>query len=143
MQVREVMTASVECARPDDTIASVALKMRDMDFGVMPVCGENDRILGMITDRDITTRATAGCCNPAETAVRDVMTANVIYCHDDQDVDEAADLMKRHQIRRLLVLDRNKKLVGIVSLGDLAIQTDDEEMAGATLEAVSEPTAQR
>ena len=143
MQVKEVMTRGVECVRPNDSIAAAAQKMKDLDVGALPVCGDDDRLKGMITDRDVTVRATAGCCNPGGTCVQDVMTPNVIYTFEDQDVTEAARIMKENQVRRLAVLNRDKRLVGIVSLGDLAVDTRDEELAGATLEAVSEPAEPR
>jgi CBS domain-containing protein len=139
MKVNDIMTPAVECVSPNDSISAAAQKMKDLDVGALPICGDDDRLLGMITDRDITVRATAGCCDPTNTRVRDVMTPNIIYIFDDQDVTEAAQLMKDNQVRRLPVLNRDKRLVGIVSLGDLAVDTHDEEMAGATLEAVSEP----
>ena len=139
MQVKEVMTEGVECARPDDTVAVAAQRMKDLDVGALPVCGDQDRLVGMVTDRDITVRATAGCCNPGGTRVKDVMTPDIIYVFEDQDVTEAARLMRENQVRRLVVLNRDKRLVGIISLGDLAVDTRDEELAGATLEAVSEP----
>jgi CBS domain-containing protein len=139
MRVNEIMTPAVECVSPNDSISAAAQKMKDLDVGALPICGDDDRLLGMITDRDITVRATAECCEPTSTCVRDVMTPNIVYVFDDQDVIEAAQLMKDNQIRRLPVLNRDKRLVGIVSLGDLAVDTHDEEMAGATLEAVSEP----
>jgi CBS domain-containing protein len=143
MQVKEVMTQGVECVRPDDNIAAAAQKMKDLDVGALPVCGDGDRLVGMLTDRDITVRATAGCCDPSGTCVRDAMTPDIVYVFDDQDVCEAARLMKEKQIRRLVVLNRDKRLVGIVSLGDLAVDARDEELAGTTLEAVSEPATPR
>lgn len=143
MQVRDVMTWGVECIGPNDNIQHAAERMRELDVGVLPVCGDNDRLVGMITDRDITIRATADSCNPGLTRVRDVMTPNVIYCFDDQEVGEAAQLMKDNQIRRLVVLNEGKRLIGIVSLGDLAVDTHDDALAGATLEAVSEPAEPR
>jgi CBS domain-containing protein len=143
MQVCEVMTQGVECVRPNDDIATVAQKMKDLDIGALPVCGDDGRLKGMVTDRDITVRATAGCCDPGGTWVRDVMTPNIIYVFEDQDITEAARLMKENQVRRLPVLDSDKRLVGIVSLGDLAVDTHGEELAGATLEAVSEPAEPR
>ena len=109
-------------------------------MGPLPVCGDNDRLVGMITDRDITVRAVAEACDPRTTTVQDVMTPDVVYCFDDQDVQEAARLMKEHQVRRLVVLNRDKRLVGIVSLGDLAVETGDERLAGKTVEQVSLPT---
>ena len=139
MQVKEVMTRGVQCARPTDNLAVAAAKMRDLDVGPLPVCGDHDRLVGMLTDRDITVRAVAEGQDPKATRVSEVMTPNIIYVFEDQDVNEAAQLMKENQVRRLVVLNRDKRLVGIVSLGDLALDTGDEELAGATLEAVSEP----
>ena len=143
MQVSEVMTRGVECVRPDDSILHAAERMRALNVGALPVCGENDRLAGMITDRDITVRATACCCEPSHTRVQDVMTPNIVYCFDDQDVHEAAQLMEQHQVRRLVVLNRASRLVGIISLGDLVVKTGDETLGGETLEQVSEPAAPR
>jgi len=143
MQVKEVMTQGVECVRPNDSIAAAAQKMKDLDVGVLPVCGDSDRLVGMITDRDITIRATAGCCDSSGTYVRDIMTPNIVYVFEDQDISDAARLMKENRIRRLVALNHDKRLVGIVSLGDLAVDTGDGELVGGTLEAVSEPTAPR
>jgi len=137
MRVSEVMTSGVQCISPDATLQEAAAKMKSLDIGPLPVC-ENDRLVGMITDRDITIRATAEGETPKNIRVRDVMTPEVIYCFEDALVEDAAILMQQKQVRRLLVLNQNKRLVGIVSLGDLAVQTGDEEMAGSTLEAVSE-----
>src|SRR5205814_8708100 len=138
MRVSEVMTRGVECTRPDATLQEAAAKMKSLDIGPLPVCDSN-RLVGMITDRDITVRATAEGETPKSIRVRDVMTPEVFYCFEDALVEDAAILMQQKQVRRLLVLDQNKRLVGIVSLGDLAVETGDEEMAGSTFEAVSEP----
>lgn len=143
MLVKEIMTSQVECTRPDASLQEAAERMRDLDVGPLPVCGDNDRLVGIVTDRDITIRAVAQGQDPCTTRVRDVMTPQIIYCFEDQDVEEAAKLMKENQIRRLAVLNSDKRLVGILSLGDLAVDTQDEEMAGATLEAVSEPAEPR
>jgi CBS domain-containing protein len=143
MQVNEVMTQGVECARPTDSIADAAKKMRDLDVGSLPVCGENDRLVGMITDRDITVRATAAECDPCGTRVQDVMTPEVIYCFEDQEVGEAVQLIEENQIRRLVVLNDDKRLVGIVSLGDLAVKGGNDELSGEALEQVSEPAMPR
>ena len=140
MFVRDVMTRGAECVRPANSLVEAAQKMKNLDVGPLPVCGDNDRLVGMLTDRDITVRAVAEACDPRTTTVKDVMTPDVVYCFEDQDVQEAARLMKEHQIRRLVVLDRDKRLVGIVSLGDLAVETGDEKLAGRTLEHVSLPT---
>src|SRR5207244_12201809 len=143
MQVKQLMTTGAECARPNDTVQEAATKMRDLNIGPLPVCGDDDRLVGMITDRDVTVRAVSEGLDPWTCRVRDVMTPNIIYCLEDQDVTEAAQLMKENQVRRLVVLNRDKRLVGIVSLGDLAVDTRDEELAGATLEAGSEPASPR
>src|SRR5688500_5771475 len=116
MHVKDIMTPAVECVRPDDNIAHAAERMRDLDVGSLPVCGENDKLVGIVTDRDITVRATAGCCTPEGTVVRDVMTPGIVCCFEDQDITEVADLMEQNQIRRLPVLNMDKQLVGIVSL---------------------------
>ena len=138
MQVKDVMTQGVECVLPDQSIAEAAQRMRELNVGALPVCG-NNRLIGMITDRDITVRATAECCEPDETCVSDVMSEGIEYCFDDQDVAEAADLMEQKQIRRLAILDHNKRLVGILSLGDLAVKTANDRLSGEALERVSQP----
>src|SRR5262249_10721006 len=138
MQVRDVMTQGAECITPSTSLQEAANKMKTLDVGPLPVC-QDDHLVGMITDRDITVRATAEALPPRLGQVRDVMTPDVVYCFEEQDMQEAARLMQEHQIRRLVVLDRQKRLVGIVSLGDLAVETGDEKLAGETLEQVSDP----
>lgn len=138
MLVREIMTPDVEVVDPDTMIAVAAQKMESLNTGVMPVC-DGERLVGMLTDRDITVRATAAGRDPKKTHVRDMMTPEVIYCYDDQDVAEAALTMEEHQIRRLPVVNREHKLVGIVALGDLAVDTGDEEMSGEVIEEISKP----
>jgi CBS domain-containing protein len=137
MRIKDVMTHEVEVIHPDATIEDAAAKMDALNVGSLPVC-DGDRVLGIITDRDITVRATAAGGNPSATRTRDVMTTGIKYCFEDQDVGEAAEMMREAQIRRLIVLNRNKRLVGIVALGDLAVDTD-ERLAGRTLKQVSEP----
>jgi CBS domain-containing protein len=121
------MTPHVEVIHPDATLREAAQKMQTLDVGPIPVC-DGDRLQGMLTDRDITIRATAQGRDPNTTRVREVMTPDIVYCFEDQDVEEAAQIMEERQIRRLVVLNRDKRLVGIVSLGDLATQTGDEEL---------------
>lgn len=140
MQIREVMTHGVEVVPPDATLKEAAQKMRTLDVGPVPVC-DGDRLVGMLTDRDITIRAVAEGRDPTKTKVRDAMTPEVVYCFEDQDVKEAAKLMEEKQLRRLLVLNRNKQLAGIVSLGDLAVSGKDAKQTGKTLKQVSEPAA--
>jgi len=137
MKVSEVMTRGVECVKPEASLEEAAAKMKSLDVGALPIC-DNDRLAGMITDRDITVRATAEGESPKEIHVRDVMTPGIVWCFEDEDVQEASRKMKEHQIRRLPVLNRDKRLVGMVSLGDLAVETRDEQLAGDTLQAVSE-----
>ena len=139
MLVTDVMTRGAECIGPTNSLQAAAQKMRNLNVGVLPIC-DNDLLVGMITDRDITVRAVADGLDIRLTTVKDVMTPDVVYCFDDQDVQEAANLMQEQQVRRLVVLNRDKRLIGIVSLGDLAVETGDENMAGKTLEEVSLPT---
>jgi CBS domain-containing protein len=139
MQVKDVMTTDVECVCPKTTLREAAQKMKELDVGPLPVCGDDDRLAGIITDRDIAVRAVAAGLDPGTAQVRDIMTPNIIYCFEDQEVSDAAHMMEQNQIRRLAVLNRKKRLVGIVSLGDLAVDTGDEQLAGHTLEAISEP----
>ena len=143
MKVREVMTAGAQCITPDQTLQEAARMMKNLDVGPLPVC-DNDRLVGILTDRDITVRATAEGQDPKRTRVADILTPDVVFCFDDQDVHDAARLMQENQIRRLVVLNRDKRLVGIVSLGDLAVDAakgHDRQVAQETLERVSEPAA--
>lgn len=138
MKVSDVMTRDVEVIRPNASIAEAAEKMRQLDIGPLPVC-DGAEVLGMVTDRDITIRATAEGQDPKTTAVKTVMTPDVLYVFEDQDVKEASDMMAEHQVRRLVVLNREKRLVGIVALGDVAVEKDDDKLSGQTLEKISEP----
>jgi CBS domain-containing protein len=142
MRVRDIMTRDVECVCPDDTLQEAAIKMQDLDIGPLPVC-DRDHIAGMLTDRDITVRAIAKGLDPRSTRVRDVMTRDVIHCYDDEDTEAAARLMQERQVRRVLVTDHDERLVGIVSLGDLAAETGDPRRIGEVLQDVSEPAIPR
>jgi CBS domain-containing protein len=138
MQLKDIMTPNVEVIHPEATLQEAAQKMKGLDVGPLPVC-DGERLVGMLTDRDITIRATAEGRDPKTTKVQEVMTCEVISAFEDQGVTEAARLMEEHQIRRLVVLNRDKQLVGIVSLGDLAVYTDNQRLAGEVVERVSEP----
>jgi CBS domain-containing protein len=138
MQLKEVMTRDVEVIRPDATLQEAAGRMKALDVGVIPVC-DGEHLMGMLTDRDITVRATAAGRDPRTTHARDVMTPDVVYCFEDQDVTEAQRLMQERKIRRLLILNRDKSLAGVVSLGDLAVKAGADKVGGAVLERVSEP----
>src|SRR5437660_3245154 len=106
MHVSELMTRGVECARPTDDLSRAAERMKKLNVGSLPVCGDNDKLVGMITDRDITVRGTAEALPPRLGKVQDVMTPDVKYCFEDQDASEASRLMEQNQIRRLVVLNR-------------------------------------
>jgi CBS domain-containing protein len=135
MQVRDAMTRDVCLATPGQTIRDVAKMMAEIDAGILPV-GENDRIVGMISDRDIAVRAVAAGKGP-ETPVRDVMsTEHIHYCFEDDDVADVAKSMGEHKVRRMPVMDRNKRLVGIISLGD--VSQSEEKAAGKGLERIAE-----
>jgi CBS domain-containing protein len=142
MRLKDVMTPDVEMVQPDATIQEAAEKMRGRDVGPLPVC-EHDRLIGIITDRDIAVRAIAEGRNPTTTKVRDVMTQDVVYCFDDDDTEEAARIMSENQLRRLMVLDHKQRVAGIVSLADLALDTEDPNLKADVLTNVSKPGAQR
>jgi len=144
MQVKDVMTRNAECVRPDSSLQEAARKMKSLDVGPLPVCGEQDKLVGMLTDRDIVVRAVAEGLDARTAKVRDAMSEGVSYCFEDDDVQAAARQMQEKQIRRLVVLNRDKRLVGIVSLGDLAVQSGgDRHVAGKTLERVSQPAGSK
>ena len=136
MQVSEAMTDDVKIASPNQSIRDAARLMAQIDAGVLPV-GENDRLVGMITDRDITIRAVGADKGP-RTPIRDIMSKEVMYCFEDDDLDEVVQNMADIKLRRLPVLNREKRLVGILSLGDIAL-TDGAASAGSALCGISEP----
>jgi len=137
MRVSEAMTRDVRVANPDQSIREVASIMKDIDAGAMPV-GDNDRLVGVITDRDIAIRAVAEGKGP-DTRVRDVMsTEQVMYCYEDEDLAHVAQNMAENQVRRLPVVNRDKRLVGIVSLGDVANEAS-HATAGKAVKGVSKP----
>ena len=138
MKVREIMTSDVRCISPETTLTEAAKLMREQDVGALPIC-DHDRLAGMITDRDIAVRGVAHGVDPQITRVRAAMTPGIVFIYEDQDADEAARLFETKQIRRLPVLNREKRLVGIVSLGDLAINAGIG-LGGEALKEVSEPS---
>ncbi|WP_424933429.1 CBS domain-containing protein [Amaricoccus macauensis] len=135
MQIKDVMSNHPVTVAPEQTLAEAAEIMRRIDTGFIPV-GENDRLIGTITDRDIVINGLAQG-KAADSAVRDAMSSDLYYCYQDQDVGEVARNMGEQQIRRMPVVDREKKLVGIVSLGDLSTE-GAASAAGAALELISE-----
>ncbi|HEX5129960.1 MAG TPA: CBS domain-containing protein [Usitatibacter sp.] len=136
MKIKDVMTTDVVVAGPEQTIADAARMMARCDAGALPV-GEDDRLVGMITDRDIAIRAVARDL-PPDTPVRECMSKEVLYCFQDEDVEHVADNMGEQKVRRLPVLDREKRLVGIVSIGDLAVHSKPKT-SGQAIAAISQP----
>jgi CBS domain-containing protein len=136
MKVCDAMSRDVQVASPKQSIRDAARMMAKIDAGVLPV-GEDDRLVGVITDRDITIRAVAEGKSPT-TKVGDVMSHEVLYCFDDQELDDIAQNMAEMKVRRLPVVNRDKRLVGIISLGDLA-RREDSRTAGQTISEISEP----
>lgn len=147
MKVSEAMTHEVRLARPEQSIREAANMMAELDIGSLPV-EENDRLVGMITDRDIAVRAVAAGRGP-DTPVREIMSTEIKYCFDDQSIEEVSQNMGDLRIRRLPVVNRQKRLVGILSLGDLALEDTAIDEAGEALGQISRPggshsqTAQR
>jgi CBS domain-containing protein len=140
MRVSEAMTRDVRVANPGQTIREAAQMMAELDAGALPV-GEQDRLVGMITDRDIAVRAVAHGKSP-DTRVRDVMTDDVKYCFDDDDVEDVARNMADIQVRRLPVVNRDKRLVGIVAIADIAA-SEEPEVVGEAVSGISESSGQR
>ena len=134
--ISEVMTTDVEVVRPEDTLRDAARAMADLDVGSLPVC-DGRKLIGMITDRDITIRAVAEG-KGADTAVSEVMTDDVIWCTDTDSIDEVLQQMSDAQVRRIPVVDEDRQLVGIVALGDIALE--EEEDVDQTLRDISMPT---
>jgi CBS domain-containing protein len=135
MKLKDIMSTEVEIVRPDASIQEAAEKMRSLDVGALPVC-DGRRLIGLITDRDITIRATAAGDDPKTTVVRDCLSSEPVYGFEDQDVEDAQTLMEQKQIRRLPVMSRDKELVGIVALGDLAANVG-AAMVGQATKAIS------
>jgi CBS domain-containing protein len=140
MQLREVMSKQPEYVSPETPIREVASMMKSKDIGMVLVA-DKDRLVGTVTDRDIVIRGVTEGRDPNTTRTDEVMTSRAEYCFDDQDVSEAARLMEEKKIRRLAILNRDKRLVGVVSLGDLAVRTGDEEMSGEVMKHVARPAA--
>ena len=136
-QLKDLMTRDVKVVSPEMTIGEAAREMREGDFGMTPV-GENDRMIGTISDRDITIRAVAEG-KGSDTKVRDVMSAGVSWAFEDDSVEQAAKTMSERQVRRLPVVDRNKRLVGIVALGDFAVDSSEIRPAAEALSEISKP----
>lgn len=138
MKIKDIMTTAVEIASPDDTLQEAARRMRVEDCGILPV-GKDDRLVGIITDRDIVTRAVARGLDPDDACVGDVMSVEVKYVYDDESLDDLAHKMSALQVKCLPVLNREKRLVGIVSLSDMALAKGSVQDAAIALSGISRP----
>jgi CBS domain-containing protein len=132
MQLREIMTQEVEVIRLDATLQEAAQQMRASNIGAVPVC-EGDRVVGILTERDLMSRATAEGRDPKRTRVREVMTPELITCFEDQESSEAIRVMHERQLRHLAMLSRDRRLVGIVSLRDLVMPSSEQPLAGTAI----------
>jgi CBS domain-containing protein len=135
IKVADVMHPGAVWIAPDAPIAQIAEQMDAQDIGAVPV-GENDRLIGMVTDRDIAVRAFAERADPSQLTARDVMSEPIIFCNANQDLEDAVRIMERRQVRRLPVIDHNRRMVGMLSLGDVAAKAP-ASLAAETLKAVS------
>ena len=138
MKLAAIMTGGIATITPQASLAEAAKKMASQDIGSLPVCDEPRRVVGIITDRDITVRAVARGMDPNQTRVEDVMTRDVLSCSSESEVEDACELMEKRQVRRLLVTGQDEVPVGIVSLGDIALCLR-ESQSGEVLKKVSEP----
>ena len=134
MLVKEVMTPKAEWIDPETTLLEAAKRMRDKDIGSLLV-GEHDKIIGMVTDRDIACRGIARNLDPANTPVREVMSERIFWCFDDQEIENAAHLMEKKKVRRLAVMNREKRMVGFLSVDDLAHRA--HALSGEVLDQVT------
>ena len=137
-KLKDLMSRDVKVISPDMSIREAAREMRDGNFGMLPV-GENDRMIGTISDRDIAIRAVAEGKDTG-TKVRDVMSEGIAWAFEDDSVEEAAKIMSERQVRRLPVVDRDKRLVGIVALGDFAVESSEIRPAAQALSEISKPS---
>jgi CBS domain-containing protein len=137
MKIQEIMTRKVHVAEPTLPIAKAAQKMLDLNIGFLPIC-ENDKLTGTVTDRDITVRSVAQGRDPRLAPVRDIMSQQIFYCYEDDDIEHVAEYMNEREVRRLVILNREKRLVGVVSLGDIAKASGEQELAGETLGRIAD-----
>ena len=136
MKVKDAMHEGVTWVGPETPVRELARAMRDEGIGSIPV-GENDRLIGMVTDRDIAIKALADGKDPASLTARDVMHGPILYCRTEEDIDDAARLMEQHQVRRLPVIDETKRMVGMLSLGDIA-SASSRALTGEVTQSVAE-----
>jgi CBS domain-containing protein len=137
--LKEIMTSTVDVISRETNAAEAALKMKYLNVGAIPVC-DGERLCGMVTDRDLVVRVVAKGLDPKQVHVSEATSSEVFFCYEDEDLEKASQVMAQKQIRRLPILSRAKKLVGIVSLGDLAVRGKDAQTSGIVLEQVSRPS---
>jgi CBS domain-containing protein len=142
MKISEVMTPRVEWLEAGASLQEAARRMKERNIGFLPVF-QGDQMVGVLTDRDIVVRAIAQGKDPATTTVAEIMSPRVVWCFDDEDIDHVERLLKSRQIHRLPVLDRQRRLVGVVSLSDLAVRGADEHLVAQVLERVAEASVSR
>jgi CBS domain-containing protein len=138
MKVSDIMTTDFEKIDADNSLFEAAQKMKSFNIGFLPV-QEGDKLIGLLTDRDIVVRGLAEDLDPRRTSVKDIVSSDIVYCFEDESVEDAARLMEDNQVRRLIVVDHDQKPIGIVSIGDIAVKSGQEQLAGEILERVSEP----
>lgn len=137
MQAFDIMTKQPEFLSPEATLKEAAANMRSHDYGFIPV-GENDRLVGAITDRDLTVRAIAKGLDPNKTKIKDIMSQGIHYCYEEDDLETVAKKMEELKIRRLVVLNKDKRMTGIISLGDIATKAHDTALCSELTDAVSQ-----
>ena len=138
MKISEIMTAGFETVDSTNSLTDAAKKMKSLNVGVLPV-QEGTRLIGVVTDRDIVIRALAEERDPNDTQVKDIASSNIVYCFEDDSVEDAVRLMEENQVRRLIVCREDGTPIGIVSLGDLAVRSGQEQLFAEALEQISEP----
>jgi CBS domain-containing protein len=138
MKIKEIQTREPQVISPEAMICEAAQKMSEHDIGMLPVC-DGQRLVGAITDRDLVIRGLAKGYDPLNTKVKDVMTHRICYCFEEDSLEEVARVMEEKQIRRMPILNSNKRLVGIVSLGDMAVRSQNRDLTEEVLEHVSQP----
>ena len=141
-KLKDIMTTHVDVIAPDALAEDAATKMKGLNVGAITVC-DGEKLVGMITDRDLVLRVMAEHRDPKKSRVSEAMSSDILFCYEDDDVEKASRMMSQKQIRRLPILSTGKKLVGIVSLGDLAVHGTDSQMSGKILEQVSSPAQPR
>jgi len=142
MKIKDVMTAAVEFVHPGDSVKKAAQKMERINVGEIPILDDDLNAIGVLTDRDITVRLVAAGMDPEKTEVERIMTKSPLFCREEDSLQEAADIMKEHQVRRLLVRDEEGKFTGVVSLGDIALQAK-ESLSADILKEVSKPLEEK